>query len=109
MWGSGGGRGPALYRVVLPRQNVVVRLSAGDLLDSPEEHLPAIRPYGALGMAWAIWREVPDIPPGAAFALARRARKYGEAVILEGAWPLVQHARSRLLARHLVTRLERVG
>ncbi|HZC18456.1 MAG TPA: hypothetical protein VE225_01985, partial [Rubrobacteraceae bacterium] len=54
-------RSDALYRVVIPRQNVVVRLN-GLWPDVPEnEFLPAVRPYGILRMAWAIWREVPDV------------------------------------------------
>jgi hypothetical protein len=52
-------RSDALYRVVIPRQNLVVRLN-GLWPDIPEdEFLPAVRPYRILRMAWAIWRELP--------------------------------------------------
>ena len=39
-------RGDALYRVVIPRQNLIVRLN-GPWPDIPEDKfLPAVRPYG---------------------------------------------------------------
>jgi len=42
----GQGQGDALYRVVITRQNIVVRFndSYPDILE--EELLPAVRPYG---------------------------------------------------------------
>lgn len=107
--GSGGGGAP-LYRVVVPKQKVVVRIN-GLRPDDPEDgYLPAVRPYGVLGMAWAIWRGVPGVEPGEALSLAGRVRRKGEAEVLVATWFLAEHVRGMLLARHrLVARLERVG
>lgn len=72
-------RNDALYRVVIPRQNLVVRLNSL-WLDIPEdEFMPAVRPYGILRMAWAIWREIPGVAPKEAFSVALRVRRKGEA------------------------------
>jgi hypothetical protein len=103
-------RSDALYRVVLSRQNLVVRLN-GLCPDIPEdEFLPAVRPYGILRMAWAIWREVPGVAPKAAFSLALRVRRKGEVEVLIATRFLAEHVRLSLLARHhLVSREERAG
>lgn len=103
-----GMRGDALYRVVVPRQTVVVRLN-GLWPDTPEnDYLPAVRPYGMLRMAWAIWREVPDVAPKEALSLALRVRRKGEAEVLLAVEFLAEHVRLGLLARHhLVSRIER--
>ncbi len=103
-------RSAALYRVVIPRQNLVVRLN-GLYPDIPEtEFLPAVRPYGMLRMAWAIWREIPGIVPKEAFSFALRIRWKGEVEVLVATRFLAEHVRLGLLARHhLVSRLERVG
>jgi hypothetical protein len=97
-----------LYRVVVPTQNVVVRLN-GRWQDTPEnEFLPAVRPYGILRMSWAIWREVPDVAPREAFSLALRVRRKGEAKVLLASGFLAEHVRLGLLARHhLASRIER--
>jgi len=97
-----------LYWVVVLRQNVVVRLN-GRWPDTPEnEFLPAVRPYGILRMAWAIWREVPDVAPREAFSLASRVRRKGEANVLLASGFLAEHVRLGLLARHhLASRIER--
>lgn len=99
-----------LCRVVIPRQVLIVRVN-GLRPDDPEDgYLPAVRPYGVLGMAWAIWREVPGMEPGEALSLARRVRRKGEAEVLVSTSFLAEHVRGMLLARHrLVARLERVG
>lgn len=100
-----------LYRVVVPRQNLVVRLNGLDP-DAPEDgYLPAARTYGVLRMAWAIWREVPDVEPRRAFSLALGVRGKGEAEVLTAACGfLADHVRLRLRARHrLSSRLERAG
>lgn len=99
-----------LWRVVIPRQALVVRIN-GLRPDDPEDgYLPAMRPYGVLGMAWAIWREVPGMEPGEALSLAGRVRRKGEAEILVATPFLAEHIRGMLRARHrLVARLERVG
>lgn len=98
----------ALYRVIVPAQDLVVRLNGRDL-DAPAEHyLPAVRPYGILRMAWALWRDVPGAEPKEALSLARRVRRKGEAEVLTAAGFLAEHVGGRLLARHrLVARLER--
>ena len=81
----------ALYRVIVPRQNIVVRLNGPDP-DAPEDgYLPAARPYGTLRMAWAIWREVPDVAPRSALSLALRVRSEGRAEILVAARFLAEH------------------
>lgn len=97
----------ALYRIVLPRQNLIVRLN-GLWLDVPEdEFLPAVRPYGVLRMAWAIWREVPNVSPTQVLAFALTARRKGEVEALVAIDFLAEHVRLGLLARnHLATRKE---
>ncbi len=100
-------RSNGLYRVVIPRQNVVVRLN-GVWPDTPEnEFLPAVRPYGILRMAWAIWREVPGVAPKEALSFALRVRRKDEAEVLVASGFLAEHVRLSLLARHhLVARVE---
>ena len=96
-------RSDALYRVVIPRQNVVVRINGLDS-DTPEnEYLPAVRPYGILRMGWAIWREVPGIALKEAFLSALIARQEGEAEVLVASDFLAEHVRLGLLARHRLT------
>jgi hypothetical protein len=93
-------RSDALYRVVIPRQNVVVRLN-GVWPDTPEnEFLPAVRPYGILRMAWAIWREVPGVAPKEALSFALGVRRKGEVEVLVASGFLAEHVRLGLLARH---------
>ena len=107
---EGGGRSTVLYRVLIPDQNLVVRMNGLDP-DAPEDdYLPTVRPYGMLRMAWAIWREVPDARPKESLALAARVRRKGQAEVLTAAPFLAEHAVLRLLARHrLMAHLERVG
>ena len=98
-----------LFRVVVPKQNLrgeAERTAAGR---SPEDgYLASVRPYGVLGMAWAIWREVPDVPPRAAFSLAREVCRKKEAEVLLSTRFLAEHIQGRLWARHhLLSRLER--
>lgn len=100
----------SLYRVVVPRQKVVVRINALRPDDAEGGYLPAVKPYGVMRMAWAIWREVPGVEPKEALSLARLARREGEAEVLAATRFLAEHVRGMLLARHrLVARLERVG
>lgn len=108
--GADGHWDSALYRVVVPRQNLVVRINGLDGESRPEDYLLATRPYGILGMAWAIWREVSDVPPKEALSLSWRIREDGEAVVLKTSRLLAGYVRGRLRDRHhLVTRLEREG
>ena len=101
------GRCPALYRLVVPVQNLVVRLNGLDPDASPDGYLPAVRPYGTLRMAWAIWREVPDVAPKRALSLALRARRKGDAEVLLASGFLAGHVQGRLRAAHrLASRLE---
>lgn len=104
------GQESALYRVVVPRQNLVVRIN-GLRPDDPEDgYLPAVRPYGLLRTAWAIWREVPDVPLRGAFSLALDVRREEAAEVLLTTEFLAQHVQARLWARHhLTSRLERFG
>jgi hypothetical protein len=104
------GRDCTLYRVVVPEQNIVVRVNGLDP-DSPEDdYLRAVRPYGLLRMAWAIWREVPDMSPKKALSLALRIRCEGQMEVLVTTPFLAEHVQGRLLARHhLVARLECEG
>jgi hypothetical protein len=97
----------ALYRIVLSRQNLIVRLN-GLWPDVPEdEFLPTVRPYGVLRMAWAIWREVPNVSPTQALVFALTVRRKGEAEVLVAIDFLAEHVRLGLLARHhLATRKE---
>ena len=98
----------ALYRVVIPRQNLIVRMNGLDP-DAPEDgYLQTVRPYGSLRMAWAIWREVPDVAPAEVFSLAFAVRRKGEAEVLTAAsGSLADHVGLRLRARHrLSSRLE---
>ena len=106
---GGDHRGAALYRVVVPRQNLAVRLNGLDP-DAPDDgYLPAVRPYGVLRMACAIWREVPDVAPKRAFSLTLKIRRKGEAEVLVAAAFLADHVGLRLRARHLLSfRLEQV-
>lgn len=99
-----------LYRLVVPRQNLTVRLNGLDP-DSPEDgYLEAVRPYGVLRMAWAVWREVPDVAPKQALSFALGVRRKGEADVLTASGFLAEHVGLRLRARHrLSSRLERVG
>ena len=101
------GRCPGLYRVVIPEQSLVVRANGLDP-DAPEgDYLVAVRPYGVLGMAWAIWREVPGAKPEEALSLARRVRRKGEAEVLVATRFLAEHVQLGLRARHLlVARLD---
>lgn len=107
MDGYGGTSGPALLRVVVPKQNLVVRLN-GLRPDDPEGgYLPAVRPYGFLRMAWAIWREVPGVEPKQALSLVWKVRREGEAEVLVTGAFLAQHVQGRLWACHrLLARLE---
>jgi len=106
------GEGPdaVLYRVIVPKQSLVVRLN-GLRPDDPEDgYLPAVRPYGVLPMAWAFWREIPDVPPRVALSLARDVRREGEAEVLLAAGFLAGHVQARLWARHhVLSRLELFG
>lgn len=104
------GRRSTLYWVMIPEQKVVVRIN-GLRPDDPEDgYLPAVRPYGVVRMAWAIWREVPGAGPGEALSLARRVQRKGEAEVFVATRFLADHVRGMLRARHhLVARLERVG
>ncbi len=99
-----------LYGVVIPQQNLAVRINRLDP-DAPEgNYLPAVRPYGVLRMAWAIWREVPGVEPEEALSLARWVRWKGEAQILMATRGLAEHVRGMLRVRHrLVARLERAS
>lgn len=98
-----------LYRLVIPGQSLTVRLNGLDPDASPDGYLPAVRPYGTLRMAWAIWREVPDVAPKRALSLARWACRKGEAEVLLTSGFLAGHVQRRLrAAHHLVSRLEPV-
>ena len=89
---------------------MVVRINGLDLDASSDGYLPAVRPYGVLRTAWAIWREVPDVEPGAALSLALRVRRQGETEVMVATRFLAEHTQWRLRARHrLVARLERAG
>jgi hypothetical protein len=100
----------SLYRVVVPRQRMVVRINGLDLDASPDGYLAAVRPYGVLRTAWAIWREIPDVEPGRARALPLHVRRKGDTEVMVATRFLAEHTRRRLRARHrLVARLERAG
>ena len=100
-------RGPALCRVDIPRQDLVVRLNGRDPAVPEDDYLPAVRPYGVVRLAWAIWREVPDVSPRGALSLALRVCREERAEVLVATCFLVEHVRGMLLARHhLVTHLE---
>jgi hypothetical protein len=107
--GGGACREAARYRLVIPAQSLVVRLNGLDP-DAPEDdYLPAVRPYGFLRMAWAVWREVPGVSPKAALSISARIRRDGEAEVIAAPLLLAEHVRMRLLVRHLNARLERLG
>ena len=96
----GEARESTLYRVLVPRQNLVVRLN-GSYPDTPEEEfLAAVRPYGMARMAWAIWREVPGATFGEAVSHALRARRDGETEVMISTKFLAEHVASSLAARH---------
>jgi len=99
-----------LYRLVVPRQKVVVRINGLDP-DTPEdEYLPAVRPYGAARMAWALWREVPGLSLRASLSLALQVCREGEAGVLTASRAAVERVGLALLAFHRVgSRLEVVG
>ncbi len=103
------GGGSPLHRIVIPGQDLLVRINGLDLDSPADDYLPAVRPYGVLRMAWAIWREVPGMEPREALLLALRVRRKGEAEVLVATRFLAEHVRGRLLARHLITQMERVG
>lgn len=113
--GPVGGRGddywdPALYRLVVPSQDLISRVMGHDPNARPEEYLPVVRPYGLFRMAWAIWREVPDAEAREALRVARRVRGEGEAEVFKATRSLVGYMRRRLLVRHhLRARLEKVA
>ncbi len=99
-----------LCRVVIPRQKVVVRINGLRTDEAEGGYLPAVRPYGVVRMAWAIWREVPGVESREALSLAWRVRREGEAEVLAATRSLAEHVGGMLLARHrLVARLEWVG
>ncbi|CAA9465587.1 MAG: hypothetical protein AVDCRST_MAG25-1488 [uncultured Rubrobacteraceae bacterium] len=107
---EGGGErwGPAAYKVVVPEQRLVVRIMGHDPHGSVNDYLPAVRPYGVLRMAWAIWREIPDVGLKAAALVAWRVRREGEAAVFRTTLVIAEFLRRRLLLRHhLRTRLER--
>jgi hypothetical protein len=108
--GSDPTRAPTLWRVVIPRQNLVVRRN-GLNPDGPEDgYLASVVPYGIFRMAWAIWREVPDATPKNALSLALRVRREDEAEVLVASGFLAEHVPLGLLARYqLGTRLEWFG
>lgn len=101
---SGTYEGP-LYRLVVPRQKVVVRINGLDPDTPEEEYLPAVRPYGSVRMAWALWREVPGLSPRASLAL--KVRREGKAGVLRASRAAVERVGLALLAFHrLGSRLE---
>lgn len=94
---------------MVPRQLLIVRLNGHDQDSPPEDYLPTIRPYGVTRMAWALWREVPDVTLRASLALATKVRGQGRAEVLVTSEWLAEHVEGRLLAVHrLATRLERL-
>jgi hypothetical protein len=94
-------RSHALYRLVIPRQDVAVRLVVLLWPVAPEDaFLSAVKPYGMLRMAWAIWREVPHVAPKEALTFALEARRKGEAEALIASGLLAEHVRTSLLVRH---------
>jgi hypothetical protein len=107
--GGGGSACPDRWRLVVPRQDLVVRLNGRDLDTPEEEYLPAVRPYGVPAMAWALWREVPGLSLGPAVALARRVRREGEGEVLLAGWWRAERVSLALRVRHgLLSRAEPV-
>ena len=105
----GAGRSGALHKVVVSRQHLIVRLNGHDQDSPPDAYLRAARPYGIARMAWALWREVPDLALGEALSFAMEARREGQTEVLVTSEWLAQHVEGRLLAAHrLVARTERL-
>jgi hypothetical protein len=85
----GAGRSGALHKVVVSRQHLIVRLNGHDQDSPPDAYLPAARPYGIARMAWALWREVPDLALVEAISFAMEARREGqtEVLVTPSGWP----------------------
>ena len=105
----GAGRSGALHKVVVSRQHLIVRRNGHHQDSPPDAYLPAARPYGIARMAWALWREVPDLGLGEALSFAMEARREGQTEVLVTCEWLAQHVEGRLLAAYrLVARTERL-
>ena len=95
------------WALVVPRQDVVVRLNGHDPDASPLDYLPAVRPYGVVAMARALRREIPGLRTGAALRIAWCARRGERAVAAVGTHGFLDDVRVRLHAFHaLVSTIE---
>lgn len=95
------------WELVIPRQDVVVRLNGRAPDASPLDYLPAVRPYGVRAMARALRREIPGLPRDAAMRIAARAHRGERAVATVGARDALAEIRARLRLGHaLVSTIE---
>lgn len=97
------------HEVIVPRQQVIVRLNWRDPDSSPQDYLPAIRPYSVVAMARALRREIPVLSPPDAVRVAVRAHRGQRAVALVAPRPEAEEVQARLRAFHQMrTTVERV-
>ncbi|MGE3285815.1 MAG: hypothetical protein AB7J32_06885 [Pseudonocardia sp.] len=88
------------WALVIPRQNVVVRLNGHAPDANPLDYLPAVRPYGVTAMARALRRELPGLGLREALRTALRAHRGVRAVAACGSRAALDEARARLLLGH---------
>lgn len=88
------------WALVIPRQNVVVRINGRAPDASPLDYLPAVRPYGVTAMALALRREIPGLGLVAAVRTAVRAHRGERAVATLGPRADLEDTRARLRFGH---------
>ncbi|MGD9527472.1 hypothetical protein [Pseudonocardia sp.] len=88
------------WALVIPRQDVVVRLNGHAPDASPLDYLPAVRPYGVTPMARALRLELPGLGLLDALRTALRAHRGVRAVAAFGPRADLDEARARLLVGH---------
>lgn len=95
------------WELVIPRQDLVVRMNGLAPDASPLDYLPAVRPYGVRAMARALRREIPGLPRAAAMRIAALAHRGERAVATAGARDTLEEIRARLHLGHaLVSAIE---
>lgn len=88
------------WALVVPRQEVVVRLNGHAPDASPLDYLPAQRPYGVTAMARALRRELPGLGLLPALRVAVRSHRGTRAVAALGSRADLEEARARLRLGH---------
>jgi hypothetical protein len=97
------------WALVIPRQDVVVRLNGRAPDANPLDYLPAVRPYGVTAMARALRREIPGLGLLDALRTAVRAHRGVRAVAVLGARMDLEETRARLLLGHALVSVVEPG